>query len=82
MVEFNFLAVSLPHVDWWKELQLEVLKNSFYDQLSTGKPIELNHRLVKRDGVCEGTQPEFHFLNSGDPLGTPMDSKKKTFHFV
>ena len=26
---------------------------------------------------CEGTQPEFPFLNSGDPPDTPMDSKKK-----
>ena len=51
MVECNFLAVSLPHADWWKELQLEVLQDSFYDQLSTGTPTQLNHQLVKRDGV-------------------------------
>ena len=29
--------------------------------------------------VNEGTQPEFPFPNSGDPPGTPMDSKKKLF---
>ena len=38
VVEFNFLAVSLACADWWEELQLEVLQDSFYDQLSTGKP--------------------------------------------
>ena len=27
----------------------------------------------------QGTQPGFLFPNSGDPLGTPMDLKKKPF---
>ena len=26
--------------------------------------------------ICEGNQPEFPFPNSGDPPGTPTDSKK------
>ena len=29
--------------------------------------------------LLEGTQPEFPFLNSGNPPSTPTDSKKKTF---
>ena len=34
-------------------------------------------------GICEGTQPGFPFSNSGDPPGTPTDSKKKqTFHLT
>ena len=51
VVQCNFLTASLPHAYWWKELQLEVLQDSFYDQLSTRKPIQLNHQLVKRDRV-------------------------------
>ena len=35
------------------------------------------------EGGNEGTQPEFPFTNSGNPSGTPTDSKKKQiFHFV
>ena len=40
VVEFNLLAVSLACADWWKELQLEVLQDSFYDQLSARKPTQ------------------------------------------
>ena len=32
--------------------------------------------------VFEGTQPEFPFPNSGDPFGTPTDSKKKNKPFI
>ena len=31
--------------------------------------------------IAEGTQSEFHFPNSGDPPGTPTDSKKNK-HFI
>ena len=41
--------------------------------------IALASLLKKR--ADEGTQPEFSFPKSGDPPGTPTDSKNKTFHF-
>ena len=57
------------------------------DGLSTG-PSDLGRHMMWGlflDSPREGTQPEFPFLNSGDPPDTPTDSgkkKKKTFHFV
>ena len=45
---------------------------------------ELQHRIIVHLSVVphnrfgEGTQPVFPFPNSGDPSGTPTDSKKKT----
>ena len=39
------------------------------------------YNLVPRQIRNEGTQPEFPFLNSGDPPSTPTDSKKKNFSF-
>lgn len=30
IVEFQFLAITMPHVQWWKELQEEVQHDPFY----------------------------------------------------
>ena len=34
VVEFHFLGISLPQVNWWGTLQQEVGQDSFYDCLS------------------------------------------------
>ena len=30
VVEFNFLAISFPRVEWWEAIQREVEEDSFY----------------------------------------------------
>ena len=38
--------------------------------------INLNMLSTFMEDIVEGTQPGFHFSNSGDNSGTPTDSKK------
>ena len=45
-----------------------------------GKQTALPFNNSVSHALSEGTQPEFPFPNSGDPPGTPTDSKKQTFH--
>ena len=48
MVEF--LAISLPHANWWPVLQHEVQQDTFYEGLSQRSSSQSN-QLLQRDGV-------------------------------
>ncbi|KAH9699581.1 hypothetical protein KPL71_024420 [Citrus sinensis] len=48
MVEF--LAISLPHANWWPVLQREVQQDTFYEGLSQRSSSQSN-QLLQRDGV-------------------------------
>ncbi|GKB58687.1 transposon ty3-G gag-pol polyprotein [Tanacetum coccineum] len=46
MAEFQFLAISMPHAQWWPTLQEEVKHDTFYENLSQSSAY-----LLQRDGV-------------------------------
>lgn len=44
-VEFQFLAINMPHADWWSMLQNEVGQDPFYNSLRCNPSFQL------RDGI-------------------------------
>ncbi|KAA8549573.1 hypothetical protein F0562_001409 [Nyssa sinensis] len=46
--ELQFLSISVPHANWWPDLQKEVRQESFYASLIQK---QIFHKLIQKDGV-------------------------------